>query len=134
LRKTWQLTANGLAVVYTGELPAGLQLETELNLALPSCDGYGGRYVEPDGHFPGGFGAALDYVEMRELALEDAALAGRLALSCAASVAARMAPHYTVSQSEAGFEKIMQAACIRLRWQAGEQRIDLQLSPCASWL
>jgi len=134
LRKTWQLTASGLEVSYSGELPAGLQLETEVNLALPSCDGYGGRYVAPDGHFPGGFGAVLEYAELCQFALEDAALGGRLDLSCAAPVVAQMAPHYTVSQSEAGFEKIMQAACLRLRWRAGEQRIALRLSPCASWL
>ena len=134
LRKTWQLGAHGFAVSYTGEIPAGMALETELNLALPSCDGYGGRYVESDGSFPGGFGAALEYDGLIQFALEDAELRGRLAVTCTAPVFATMAPHYTVSQSEAGFEKIMQAACIRLRWPAAGQRIELQLSPCASWL
>jgi hypothetical protein len=42
-------------------------------------------------------------------------------------------PHHTVSQSEAGFEKIMQAVCLTLRWPApGEwQRITLKITSAA---
>ena len=34
--------------------------DTRLNLAMPSCDGFLGRYVLADGSVPGGFGDALD--------------------------------------------------------------------------
>ena len=134
LRKQWEIEASGALVSYHGELPAGAFLETTLNLALPSCDGFGGRYVLPDGSFPGGFGASLEFAALTQLALEDAELRGRLDLRLAAPAAAMLAPHHTVSQSEAGFEKIMQGACIRLRWQAAGQRVALRLSPCESWL
>jgi hypothetical protein len=40
-----------------GRLPA--TIETEINLAMPSCDGFGGRYVLADGSVPGGFGDPL---------------------------------------------------------------------------
>jgi len=43
LEKTYALEANALSVVFRvdGSTPPAL-IETELNLALPSCDGYGG--------------------------------------------------------------------------------------------
>ena len=43
-------------VDYRTPLSAGVRLVSELNFAMPSCDGYGGRYVLADGSFPDGFG------------------------------------------------------------------------------
>jgi hypothetical protein len=43
-------------------------------------------------------------------------------------------PHRTVSQSEAGFEKIMQAVCITLAWSpvaGADQRITLRVVPAS---
>jgi alpha-amylase len=43
-------------------------------------------------------------------------------------------PHRTVSQSEAGFEKIMQAVCIRLAWSpvsGAKQVIALKIIPAS---
>lgn len=107
------------------------QLETQINLAMPSCDGFGGRYVLADGSIPGGFGQALTLTSLAQLTLADSELGGggvRLTAvpplpTCSGQ------PHHTVSQSEAGFEKIMQAVCLTLRWPAtGEwQRITLKV-------
>ncbi|MBI2225508.1 MAG: DUF1926 domain-containing protein, partial [Betaproteobacteria bacterium] len=47
---------------------------------------------------------------------DDRELGGALVLTASAPVALRAAPHFTVSQSEAGFEKIMQAATVTLSW------------------
>ncbi|PKO83712.1 MAG: glycosyl hydrolase [Betaproteobacteria bacterium HGW-Betaproteobacteria-11] len=103
------------------------RLETQLNLALPSCDGYGGRYVLADGRIPCGFGQVLELPALTQLTLEDSELGatsnGALRLSvppvagsAAPTLVAR--PHHTVSQSEAGFEKVMQAICLTLTWPA----------------
>jgi hypothetical protein len=48
--------------------------------------------------------------------LDDRVLGGSLVLSASRPVDIKARPHYTVSQSEAGFEKIMQAACLTLSW------------------
>jgi alpha-amylase len=92
------------------------QWQVVLNLAMPSCDGYAGRYVLADGSVPCGFGQALAQGALSSITLEDGVLGGalRLAVQPPAHFAAR--PHMTVSQSEAGFEKIMQAVEITLTW------------------
>lgn len=134
LSKIWRLTADGFELSYGARLPAGAALETLLNLALPSCDGFGGRYVLADGSFPGGFGGELSFHDLRHIALEDADLKGRLDLKSSEAFQLETAPHYTVSQSEAGLEKIMQAAVLRLRWSAPTQILSFGVSICASWL
>ncbi|MES2237792.1 MAG: alpha-amylase/4-alpha-glucanotransferase domain-containing protein [Pseudomonadota bacterium] len=132
------------AIVSPANNSAG-QLETQLSLAMPSCDGYGGRYVLADGRIPCGFGQPLDLVGASQLTLEDTELHGALNItmsparsslgtpfgSPAGTFSAR--PHHTVSQSEAGFEKIMQAVCLTLRWPAtGDwQRITLKVTSTA---
>jgi len=88
---------------------------TELNLAMPSCDGPAGRYVYK-GHVPGGFGQALEAEAMEEIELADDVLGGSLILRASRPLRLRGAPHFSVSQSEAGFEKIMQAVTLRLSW------------------
>lgn len=134
IRKTYRLLGDGLQIDYGFEGTAGATLEVELNLAMPSCDGYGGRYRLADGSFPGGFGQPLVLTACAELACEDAALEGRLSLRCEPACDIVGAPHETVSQSEAGLEKIMQGACLRLRWQAAAVRLQLGVTPCPSWL
>jgi 4-alpha-glucanotransferase/alpha-amylase len=41
------------------------------------------------------------------------------------------APHFTVSQSEAGFEKVMQAVTLKLSWpiSAGTVSVALEVVP-----
>ncbi|MDP2809499.1 MAG: DUF1926 domain-containing protein [Rhodocyclaceae bacterium] len=135
IAKTYRLDADSLCVVFRAEgdgLPA--LIETELNLALPSCDGYGGRYVLADGSIPGGFGHALDLDGMHRITLDDSELRGSLQIEARQPVHLTARPHRTVSQSEAGFEKIMQAVCIALAWSPvadDEQRITLRVIPAS---
>ena len=114
--KTYTLAGRALQVAYRLQNVPGGRFAVELNLAMPSCDGYSGRYLLPDGSIPCGFGQPLDLAAARELTLDDRHLRGglRLAASRPVDIAAR--PHHTVSQSEAGFEKIMQGACLTLSW------------------
>ena len=135
IEKTYSLNAASLTVAFRAEgrqLPA--LIETELNLALPSCDGFGGRYVLADGSIPGGFGDPLHSDRLQTLTLDDSELRGALQLETSQPVRLDARPHRTVSQSEAGFEKIMQAVCITLTWPpvAGqEQRITLRVKPAS---
>ena len=103
-----------------GTPPAGL--ECEINLAMPSCDGYSGRYILTDGSIPCGFGQTLELADCVVLSLDDRELKGRIVLRSNRPVRLRGAPHHSVSQSEAGFEKIMQCVCLTLAWSptAGE--------------
>lgn len=89
--------------------------KTELNLAMPSCDGPAGRYVYK-GHVPGGFGQIIELEAMEEIELADDVLGGSLVLRASRPVRLHGAPHFSVSQSEAGFEKIMQAVTLVLSW------------------
>lgn len=111
------------------QLPA--RLETEINLAMPSCDGFGGRYLLPGGEVPGGFGQPLQRDALAALRLEDSELRGAVALAVSPAPTFDGRPHLTVSQSEAGFEKIMQATCLTLSWpaSAGEFVITLSIDP-----
>ncbi len=131
LEKIYQLDAATLSVTFRAA-GSGLPslIETELNLALPSCDGYGGRYVLADGTIPGGFGQQLELDALQRITLQDSELRGALEIAATPPVRLRARPHRTVSQSEAGFEKIMQGICIVLAWSptAGlDQRVTLRV-------
>jgi alpha-amylase len=115
LEKSYRLQASGLEARYRARSIGG-RIEIGLNLAMPSCDGYSGRYVLEDGSIPCGFGQFLDLPGMRRLVLEDGVLGGAIVITTSVPLALKAKPHYTVSQSEAGFEKIMQAAEIVLSW------------------
>ena len=61
-------------------------------------------------------------------------LHGTLQIETSLPVKVMAKPHRTVSQSEAGFEKIMQAVCVVLRWTplpGKEQRISLRVIPAS---
>ncbi|HTH94276.1 MAG TPA: alpha-amylase/4-alpha-glucanotransferase domain-containing protein [Rhodocyclaceae bacterium] len=113
LSKHYRIDKGVLTVTYIASNDGVLQVE--LNLAMPSCDGFAGRYRLSDGRVPCGFGQALDLQEANQLALVDGVLGGRLILNASRPVAIFGRPHFTVSQSEAGFEKIMQAATLTLK-------------------
>jgi hypothetical protein len=126
--KTISLSDNRVTVRYALRAQAAGRFETELNLAMPSCDGVLGRYVF-EGGIPGGFGQPLSLSTMTMLSLEDGVLGGTLGLLCSPPAALDAGPHHTVSQSEDGFEKIMQAVTLRLTWQveAGDSDITVAL-------
>lgn len=125
--KTYMLYGTTLAVTWRCSGLAGRRLATSLNLALPSCDGFLGRYVLADGEIPGGFGQPLAVEAATALALEDGILGGRLDISSSFSATIRGRPVHTVSQSEAGFEKIMQAVELRFDWPIPDEHFTLQL-------
>lgn len=100
---------------------------TEINLAMPSCDGFLGRYIV-NGEVPGGFGQVFNWEGIRSLMLEDGVLGGKVTLASDAPVSVNAGPHKTVSQSEGGFEKIMQAVCLRIRAPAENSSVKLQIT------
>lgn len=89
--------------------------QTEINLAMPSCDGPAGRFVFND-HVPGGFGQVLHFENAKKLDLQDEVLGGAISLHLNTPALIQSQPHFSVSQSEAGFEKIMQAVTLTLTW------------------
>ncbi|GAB4437714.1 MAG: DUF1926 domain-containing protein [Rhodocyclaceae bacterium] len=131
VRKHIALEGNRVVVSWRLEgLPRG-RFVTRLNLAMPSCDGYSGRYILEDGSIPCGFGQPLALASCARVALDDLELGGAIELRAAPAAQMHAAPYHTVSLSEAGFEKIMQAACLTLTWElpagAGEVRLALEL-------
>jgi hypothetical protein len=116
VRKTYTLEGRTLRVAYRlREVPGG-RFTVVLNLAMPSCDGYTGRYILADGSIPCGFGQPLELAGATQLTLDDRILGASLRLTVSRPVDIAARPHHTVSQSEAGFEKIMQGACLALSW------------------
>jgi len=113
--KRYRLEGGRLAVRYQSRGIAG-RIEIRLNIAMPSCDGYAGRYILETGEIPCGFGQPIDLPSARRLMLDDGELGGALTVSIQPALALTAQPHMTVSQSEAGFEKIMQAADVVLIW------------------
>jgi alpha-amylase len=114
VEKRFDVVAGALVASYRC-VGNGGYLETQLNIAMPSCDGYSGRYILADGSIPCGFGQQLAIEGAAGIWLDDGVLGGTLQLTCQqAKIRAR--PHFTVSGSEAGFEKIMQSAELVLTW------------------
>jgi hypothetical protein len=112
------------------------RLSSRINLAIPCCDGPAGRYVVngDDGKpsIPGGFGQSFTWDGLKELTLEDHYLGGAIRLASNLPARIKVQPHMTVSQSEAGFEKIMQAVELTFTWEVEgptEIQVDLEVMP-----
>ena len=101
------------------------RLATRLNIAMPSCDGPAGRYVVND-EIPGGFGQSFSWSDLKQLTLEDLYLGASIRLETNRSARIKAQPHCTVSQSEAGFEKVMQAVELTLTWEV-EDATEVQV-------
>lgn len=128
ITKKIALKDNSLQVAYRFVKVHGGIFRIQINLAMPSCDGPAGRFrIGPD--IPGGFAQPLRLASMKELMLEDEVLGGVLKLSSSVPCLLNTWPHFSVSQSEAGFEKIMQAVTLELTWHmnAIEKGVDVQL-------
>jgi len=115
LVKTYRLDGDRLTVRYQSQDAVG-RVEIRLNIAMPSCDGYLGRYILENGDVPCGFGDHLELSAMRRLTLDDGVLGGSLLIETSQPLPLVARAHRTVSQSEAGFEKIMQAAELAFSW------------------
>ena len=102
--------------------------ESTVDIAMPSCDGPGAHYLYRD-VVTGGLGQPLDLEGMTELVLVDNFMGGSLTLRSNLPLGLCARPCYTVSQSEGGFEKIMQSVTLTLSWplDAAHANIDLSL-------
>jgi hypothetical protein len=127
VEKQVSIVENRLEASYRFGKDARGTFTTEINLAMPSCDGPAGKFVF-EGRVPGGFGHLTELDSVRELLLDDDVLGGlvKLTLSEPARVVSR--PHFSVSQSEAGFEKIMQAVTLTLSFPLDKIRRELHVS------
>ncbi|MDO8890981.1 MAG: DUF1926 domain-containing protein [Sulfurimicrobium sp.] len=111
-----------VSYLFNGEMHG--QFRTEINLAMPSCDGPAGRFVFND-QIPGGFGQDLQFEKAKKLDLQDEVLGGVLSLHLSTPALIQSRPHFSVSQSEAGFEKIMQAVTLTLTWPLSSRMKEL---------
>lgn len=116
-----------LAVDYEFDAGAHGRFSVEINLAMPSCDGPAGRLKVGD-EIIGGFGQPQQIDAMKEIWLEDEVLGGKLRLSSSQTADFHSWPHFSVSQSEAGFEKIMQALTIVLSWDLSQLKGPLKIT------
>lgn len=125
--KQFDLVGNQLKVSYgfTGK-PANHSFSTEINLAMPSCDGSGGRFIYQD-KICGGLGQLLILKNMTQIILDDDVLGGRVMMTTSVPVRLQAQPHFTVSQSEHGFEKIMQAVTLQLEWPITAHELVIML-------
>ena len=126
INKKIELEHNRLKVSYCFSGKNKNVFKTEINLAMPSCDGMGGRFIY-QGSIPGGFGQPLKLTKMTEIALDDDTLEGNIVLKTSLPVLFYAQPHFTVSQSESGFEKIMQAVKLILEWPITAQELVITL-------
>lgn len=126
VQKHFKLSENKLQVSYQFENQAEGTFSTEINLAMPSCDGPGGRYIH-NGEIPGGFGHLFKLDDMTEIILDDTTLGGNIVLSTSVPAVMSAQPHFSVSQSESGFEKIMQAVSLKLEWPVKKQKLMITL-------
>jgi 4-alpha-glucanotransferase/alpha-amylase len=133
IEKSFELVDNVMWTSYRFAEGAEGTFTTEINLAMPSCDGWGGRYVY-EGAILGGFGQPIELDRFSRIMLDDDELGGSIELKASHPALLRGRPYYSVSQSEAGFEKIMQAVTLVLEWQEmifEELVITLEVKPKA---
>lgn len=117
IEKSYRIERDALMVRYvlSAERSVAGAFAVQLDVAMPSCEGPGGTFVS-EGVRLGGFAQTLDLAEANALTLDDVELGGRIELSTMPACHLQAAPLRTVSRSEFGFEKIMQATTIGLSW------------------
>lgn len=125
--KTLVLEKSKLKVVYQLDGIGEGRLRITVNLTMPSCDGPAGRFRSGE-EILGGFGQPLHLEAMQQLWLEDAVLGGKLNLSVSHPVTLWSQPCFSVSQSEAGFEKIMQAVTLVFEFATTSTDATLEFS------
>lgn len=125
LDKSLHLSENCIEARYSGQIEG--QLSVRLLLAMPSCDGYAGRFIAQDGSIPGGFGDHIDLVGASSLTLDDGVLGGHLVITASHPVTIHSQPYFSVSQSEAGFEKIMQAVDVKVSFPVSADMVSLSV-------
>jgi len=124
VHKKFSLQGNTLIAKYHFNKPPEGKFKVELNIAMPSCDGPAGRFRIGD-YIPGGFGQVHYFENIDHIALEDEVLGGAAHLYVSEPCVLNSYPHFSVSQSEAGFEKIMQAVTLTLEWDSSQIKNDV---------
>jgi 4-alpha-glucanotransferase/alpha-amylase len=113
--KSIALDGATVTVRYRVDGGAGGRLATTIDLAMPSCDGVAGRYLV-GGTIPGGFGQPLDVERADEVVLDDRHMQGSVVLRFEPPARVVARPYHTVSQSEEGFERVMQSVTLDIAW------------------
>jgi hypothetical protein len=130
ISKRIALRPSGVAVLYRIEAAHPGRLQVELDLAMPSCEGFTGRYVHRD-EIIGGFGESFALEGSDRLTLDDRHLGGSVTLGFSRPAKLQARPCLTVSQSEDGFERIMQSVSIALWFElepgTSETRVTLDI-------
>ena len=126
VQKKISLKDSKLVVDYDFATRASGIFSVEINLAMPSCDGPAGRFRVGQ-EIVGGFGQPQDIDALKEICLDDEVLGGSVRLSTSQAATFHSWPHFSVSQSEAGFEKIMQAVTIVLSYDLGHLNGPLKI-------
>lgn len=124
--KQFELKDNRLTVSYYFSDPLNNRFSTEINLAMPSCDGPGGHFKHSD-KIASNFGQLLKLSNLTEISLDDDTLGGYVVLRTSVPVQLQSQPFFTVSQSESGFEKIMQAVTLQLECSDTTQELVVTL-------
>jgi len=127
ITKTINLDGNRIEAQYTAKDFKDAVMSVRLLLAMPCCDGYAGRYIDADNNILGGFGTPIEINNTVRLILDDGVLGGHLVLGASQFISIHAQPYFTVSQSEAGFEKIMQAVEINVQWPIDDEPLNLWL-------
>jgi hypothetical protein len=113
-----------VTVSYRVDGGAGGRLATTIDLAMPSCDGVAGRYLV-GGTIPGGFGQPLDVERADEIVLDDRHMGGSVVLAFEPPAHVTARPYHTVSQSEEGFERVMQSVALEVVWPVQDDAASL---------
>jgi 4-alpha-glucanotransferase/alpha-amylase len=127
ISKRVALRKSGVAVDYRVEAAGPGRLQVELDIAMPSCDGFSGRYVHRD-EIIGGFGESFELEATDRLTLDDRHLKGSVTLAASRPAKLLARPCLTVSQSEDGFERIMQSASIALSFEVGPGASEISVT------
>jgi 4-alpha-glucanotransferase/alpha-amylase len=98
---------------------AGGRLATTIDLAMPSCDGVAGRYLVGEA-IAGGFGETIDFGNTGEIVLDDRHMRGSVVLRFEPAARVTGRPYHTVSQSEEGFERVMQSVTLDIEWPVSD--------------
>ena len=125
VRKSVMLEDTRMYVAYDFAGISDGVFQVTVNIAMPSCDGPAGRF-RVGNEIMGGFGQPLQLDGMRRIVLEDAVLGGQLDISVNVPVSLHSEPLFSVSQSEAGFEKIMQAVVLTFEYKLAEPTDTLE--------
>jgi hypothetical protein len=129
ISKRYALAGDRLTVAYRIEAGTSGTFRTTLDIAMPSCDGYAGRYIVGDS-IPCGLGQAMNTGPVQEIRIDDRYMGGMVCLRTNRPARHTGSPYHTVSQSEDGFERIMQSVTVSIDWDLspGDHELTVELS------